>query len=737
MQIARVILENHDERLGKPASAGGDDAPRPGFLSRWRRLEIRPLTILCGTNGSGKSTWFRILRILQDSLQRGSLPFQLQGDIGCGEDELHDYTNPLIRPLVGYGRFLMSAQADRDFGRLGTVGLHIRSTATLALSAFDGSCGRSPDEYENRTPAALLVPDSPPHAFLSEGHSSKGTRFRVRIADPTDLAAIHEDASQLDRMVELVIDDTYSIRFERSHPSPTRHYTASCTRAFWPGCHPEDHRELVVAEFDLDVAGWPSNVQSPLGTASFDLAEWLCYTAILRIRELLTVFFYSGVYWIGAVRQIERRERVEPEVFSDPTIIFRRHVGGEGEYAQSLARRFSYNEMRLGGVQGRATVNYHFTDADSEVLLGMRRAGDSTEPSPARRIWESASEESKAGLETASSLKALGIWTARILNEALRRRDLYDPELWTDLEPWADKLVLKGVWSLSDDELAKLNRILIESAFPYKLRPHPGLVFETYYAAWLRRLLDTRLVESASLDSASPESVADDWPEDQEPPCGYLVQYLPDDERSRVLEIDDVKIDFPSGKLVDAPGQALELRRRLARFFSPPFQGGTHARGARPHELRIPSGCPDHCSSGLNESQRDPLRRESRSPPAPQATARHGRVFGSSCGNWQIHGRRNPQRSRGQKGALRRVGGGTEPRIGANLLRRMDRKSQQGWERPLASSVLEPIRINDRGQVENWPEGFMDDDVKESRRLLDAMYGCPAVDRDENEEHGA
>ena len=43
---------------------------------------------------------------------------------------------------------------------------------------------------------------------------------------------------------------------------------------------------------------------------------------------------------------------------------------------------------------------------------------------------------------------------------------------------------------------------------------------------------------------------------------------------------------------------------------------------------------------------------------------------------------------------------------------------------PEAHSILEPLRINDRGQIENWPVGFLDDDIKESRRLFEVMYGA-------------
>ena len=38
-------------------------------------------------------------------------------------------------------------------------------------------------------------------------------------------------------------------------------------------------------------------------------------------------------------------------------------------------------------------------------------------------------------------------------------------------------------------------------------------------------------------------------------------------------------------------------------------------------------------------------------------------------------------------------------------------------------STLNKLQVDERGRIANWPEGFMDDDVKESQRLLDIMYG--------------
>jgi hypothetical protein len=48
-------------------------------------------------------------------------------------------------------------------------------------------------------------------------------------------------------------------------------------------------------------------------------------------------------------------------------------------------------------------------------------------------------------------------------------------------------------------------------------------------------------------------------------------------------------------------------------------------------------------------------------------------------------------------------------------------------------STLSPIQIDDRGRIANWPEGFLDDDVRESQRMLDIMYGGGREDDDDDE----
>jgi hypothetical protein len=45
-------------------------------------------------------------------------------------------------------------------------------------------------------------------------------------------------------------------------------------------------------------------------------------------------------------------------------------------------------------------------------------------------------------------------------------------------------------------------------------------------------------------------------------------------------------------------------------------------------------------------------------------------------------------------------------------------------------STIEPIEVDENGRITNWPEGFLDEDIRESQRLLDVMYGHFGEDSD-------
>jgi hypothetical protein len=684
-----------------------------------------------------------MLRILQAS--HGTLPFSLADDLSHGEERWHDYTNPLVRPVFEYGQFLVSATADCDFGPLGTVGLHIKSCATFNLpSTLDAE----------DAPTALLLPGSLPHSFLFDGLCPEGTRFRVRMTDPTDFAAIHVPDSPLDRMVELVINDIYSIRFERRHPSPTRHYTAKCTRAFWPGCDPDDRTEIVVAEFDLDEGGFPTNVRGHSDAAPSGHQVWFCRVGAARLRELVAKVV-STVRWIGAIRSTQRRASVRRRDFKDPRIAEGRYVGGEGRYAHVLARRFAYNEIAPAVPPSQGSINYFFSRVEPEACKKLLAARDSTSRSPARRIWDSACEQSRDEMSRieVSAGQDVGVRAARVLNDALRRRDLFDPEYWSDeshdLLPFLHKLLssneilLKArelasgldtssgeFWQkllsyFPENEITAINRGLIESALGMR-REHPGLVFQTYYSVWLKRLLD---IEQVDDDGAC---LADDWCGEQ-PPCGYLLKYTPDKARSdRYSDSGDIVKDS-SGE--DRWVRNSEYQRDLARLNGPSF-------------ATFPAA-PIHMSSGFHQVAPIIIQAglmmkheilcienpEVHLHPKLQLDIAEFLVRQAAIGKYMVVETHSDL-------VLRRVMRAVlEEELSQEAVRlyfaRMDTKSEPHRGRQIASSVLESIEIDEGGRIRNWPKGFMDDDVRESRRLLDIMYGAIPEGEEEGEDRGS
>ncbi len=667
------------------------------------RLEIRPLTVLCGTNGSGKSTWFRAIDLLRRSLEEGKLPFSfVWPDTSCEGGYWHDFTNAFVKFEGARHALLASAESDREFGPLGTIGLHLVADVDFDLNE-ETQCP-PPD---NLCTIAIDEP-SGPQAFLWSGRCSRGTRLRLRISDASS------DTFWLPRCVELLIGQALVIRFQET--SERACYSASCTRAFWPGHLSDDLEHLEVALFDLAGGKAPSNVRGPAGEGGHDLLRQFCDTALLRIRQLLYVAL-SGIFWLSAIRPEYLESYVDSDEMEDESIIKRRWVGVGGQFTHALARRFAYNRMSLFGGAGRCGTNYQFWYVERGILDILRGLASSPAAPLVRRIWEGASAKTKEMLMRLPSgpLADMGRvypvevqrnWAKRLLNECLARRDLYHPSLAGFLNAESKELLDRGLEALGDADIERFNRMLVYSALSDYIWPHPGPDFKMFCDAWLRKMLGT---------SGGTEV---NWTDpDKDPPSGFLERFRPDDQAMRTRFGKDLQGDL--------------------NVYTSPLFGETGAAG--------PPAAPGDMSSGFHQV----------APMVVQAgLLRANEVL--CIENPEVH--LHPKLQLGVTEFLilqARIGKTIILETHSDLVIRrvmrailqedisqeavrihftdVDLDSPSHTALGYASSRIQVIEINERGQIQNWPVGFMDDDIRESRRLLDLMYGTPGGDEGEEE----
>ncbi|HEV3022107.1 MAG TPA: hypothetical protein VGX76_06555, partial [Pirellulales bacterium] len=108
----------------------------------------------------------------------------------------------------------------------------------------------------------------------------------------------------------------------------------------------------------------------------------------------------------------------------------------------------------------------------------IREQGTASTPSPGKQIWSLLSDDSKEQLSKPVEAAGADDWPGRDyvdlageLDGLLGKTELYDRDSWagTKLDPEAQQLLDRGVDKLAGDELARLNRLLLEAAFPKEI----------------------------------------------------------------------------------------------------------------------------------------------------------------------------------------------------------------------------------------------------------------------------
>jgi hypothetical protein len=113
-----------------------------------------------------------------------------------------------------------------------------------------------------------------------------------------------------------------------------------------------------------------------------------------------------------------------------------------------------------------------------ELIAKIREQGNASAPTPGKRIWTMLSDDSKRRLTESDNSVGRTPWQdgAKVdlsgeLDGLLAKKDLYDESYWagTTLGPEIQRLVDRGVEKLTPDELARLNRLLLEAAYPREI----------------------------------------------------------------------------------------------------------------------------------------------------------------------------------------------------------------------------------------------------------------------------
>jgi energy-coupling factor transporter ATP-binding protein EcfA2 len=714
------------------------------------RLEIRPLTILCGTNGSGKSTWLNALNLLAKSNDEGLLPF---GFYGSNAGSWTGPTNAMVNGEHNAAELLRDEEADVKFGPLGTIGLEFVATKDFAL----------PD-LAIRTSQAIDS-QSPSQSFLWEGRCREGTRFRLRLAHPEKVNP--DEGQDLEQLIEIRLNNAFILRLSQKRWR-TLYYEVTCSRAFLPG-NTGDEAIVHVAEIKTaDNRNFA--VENSDGSEISELERELCDLIVARIRQLLKLLL-SGYFYLGAIREVETRETLEEgvcladriesaritsrlkelagldraeeidalvvqlkglegsiESIDTENLIRRRYVGSRGEATHDLGRSFAYNLMRQFSKPYTGNIDQSFRKDDIghirsvfEFWSKFEDAIKSDKASPQRRVWDFAGPELQSELSAQRSMASSDYAydysgdlhrtaLANLLNGVLWRRDLYEPGLWSwsELDNESQFLIDREIENLHQDEVHRLNRLLIEAAFPEWpcfVKHKAGFLFETYVSFWLEKLLDVRINLFVGIGSLS-----ESWMKANDPPSGFLVHKQPQPQTLRPKWMD-------AGD--DEPGN-------LNRYSTPSF--------------RMSNGyftTPGFLSVGYHQVapmvvQTGLMRRfELLAIENPEAHL-HPSLQLEVAGFFieQVYSAKE-QMMTGKFILIETHSDLIVRRVLRAIIQEDIRQSHVGINfvdsseevHGYRTSKLEPLTVDDRGGVQNWPDGFMDADIREARRLLDITYG--------------
>lgn len=314
------------------------------------RLELLPITILCGKNGSGKSTWFKALDLVRRSTSFPRFPFDWDVPAALSVSDI-DTVN---------ARLYLRGDPERPAGGEntpppGTIGLEF-------LAVADCAC-RVPYERQGEGHATQAV--------LWAGLIPRGTRISICLTHPQ--IASGDEPTQLHDEVRLTINGQHHLWFHRPL-GQNGEYRFECSGSFARGGSADDLSLSPVCSFD------PRAESVEPSDPDWDTIA--CRNAVELIRQIATTGT-AGVFHLGAIRPIQQLQDVEAVIQDESveahqrrldsaqTAKETRRVGEDGRYAGDVFRAFAYNRMARTATSGQPVRSPRaISEPEDDVAIG-------------------------------------------------------------------------------------------------------------------------------------------------------------------------------------------------------------------------------------------------------------------------------------------------------------------------------------------------------------------------------
>ncbi len=290
------------------------------------RLELKPITVICGKNGSGKSTWFKALDLVRRSASLADFPFAWDVSGGIQVSNIDTINARLyLHDFLGNAGDVVNGLPP------GTIELQF-------LSVEDVHCALP---FLHRADGHAV------QSVLWSGIIPRDTRITVRFTHPQIWS--EDEPTWFHDEIRLTVNGHHHLWFHRPLGQHGE-YRFECSGSFSRGGSVDDHTLSPVSSLD------PRMISTVSADPDWNTAA--CRNAVELIR-LVTIAATRGVFHLGAIRPIQQvqytassghtlgdsveqyRQRLKKEHVARET----RNVGEDGGCSLSLFRDFAYNRM--------------------------------------------------------------------------------------------------------------------------------------------------------------------------------------------------------------------------------------------------------------------------------------------------------------------------------------------------------------------------------------------------------